>query len=79
LYGATSMEEAQERIKVFRRKHIGSGRWYHWLRGVGWDQDRLGRWPTAVSLLLPLLPLPHASKRLHPWLCQVADRITGRP
>lgn len=51
LFGATSMKEAQKRLKGYKRNRPEAGTSEQWLRGVGWDQANFeGRWPVAADL-----------------------------
>lgn len=50
LFGASSMDEARERVRDYVQKNPGVGSSEGWVRGVGWDQMALGRMPAAVSL-----------------------------
>ena len=63
LFGASTMREVIARTEKYMTQHPDAGGATEWIRGTGWDQEALGRMPTAVRgstwhhprLLLPSL------------------------
>jgi len=59
--GCASISELQQRLKHFLQEHPGTGKyvnrvvrcfslWVGRVYGVGWEQDKLGRYPTKHDL-----------------------------
>lgn len=49
LFGASSMDEAKQRLVQYKAQRTEAGTREQWLRGVGWDQANFGgKWPVAV-------------------------------
>ncbi|KAH8723856.1 amidohydrolase 3 [Phaeosphaeriaceae sp. PMI808] len=51
IFGATSMQEVQQRLVQYKMERSEAGTQKQWLRGVGWDQAHFnGQWPTSDDL-----------------------------
>ncbi|KAF1916604.1 amidohydrolase 3 [Ampelomyces quisqualis] len=51
IFGASSMEEVQQRLVDYKTRRPEAGTQEQWLRGVGWDQANFhGQWPVADDL-----------------------------
>ncbi|KAF2748330.1 amidohydrolase 3 [Sporormia fimetaria CBS 119925] len=50
LFGAEDMGDVTGKLKRYKEKVKEAGSAEFWLRGVGWDQAKYGRWPVAEDL-----------------------------